>query len=958
MQKPLAGFLQDGFSAETRARGTAYNPGMGDFRDQATAAAQPVAADPTVTNPIAAPMDAWLRGGGLVVAASERAARALTAAFHRARRAEGLAAWPAPAIRDWHSFVRGAWQDQGSDDRLILNPAQEQALWADLVGAQGQGSLLLEAPRQRMAVMAMQAHGLLCNYAPRFLEAKARTAWQQDAGAFSGWLAGFDAACRSADAVSLARLPLEVLRTLETERMERVPLLLAGFDRLLPVQRRVFDAWGNWSEAQPGAAATRSGFYEAADTQAELTACALWCERKLAENPRARLLVVVQNLARRRGEMERAFLRLAGGSNAAQRFEFSLGVPLSSVQLPRGTHLLLKWLSSALEEREIDWLFSTRQATLGDAEHYALTGFMRALRRRSRERARWGLEPFLAQRANPEPPRAWVVRMLEAKRKLEEYARGPQTPLAWAELVPALLQTAGWPGARPLASAEFQALRRWQQAVDECASLGFDGRRMSWNEFLEALGRVLEETLFAPESHDAPIQIAGPAESAGLTADAVWVMGASDDAWPASGSMHPLLPVEVQREAAMPHATAQLDWELARAMSARLFNSAPEVYFSYARQSEGMEMRESRLAVQLCGAPQPLPPECAVAEVPEPIALPFDDATCVPLRTGDAAGGSTILTAQSACPFKAFATARLGAQGWEAAQAGLTPAQRGQLLHSVLHSVWGGAPAGLRTHAELIAIADLRAFVEDHVRRVMEQDMPAGAREQMPQRYLELEAVRLAHLVTEWLEFERGRVAFSVARTELDVSRSIAGLTLKLRLDRIDRLSNGSLLVIDYKSGNVSPKMWEMPRPEDVQLPLYAGFGLDEDLRRQIERELGAKPSENGEEAIAPLGGLVFAKVRTGDICFAGRVEDAKATLLPDLSGGSGLVKKKFTAEELIDWRNYIEDMARAFLAGAADVDPRDYPKTCERCDLQALCRVHDNRLGAAESDGEEDSDE
>ncbi len=54
----------------------------------------------------------------------------------------------------------------------------------------------------------------------------------------------------------------------------------------------------------------------------------------------------------------------------------------------------------------------------------------------------------------------------------------------------------------------------------------------------------------------------------------------------------------------------------------------------------------------------------------------------------------------------------------------------------------------------------------------MEEKLPAGVREQMPQRYLELEAVRLMKLVTEWLEFERERVAFSVARTELDVSRS------------------------------------------------------------------------------------------------------------------------------------------------------------------------------------------
>jgi len=49
-----------------------------------------------------------------------------------------------------------------------------------------------------------------------------------------------------------------------------------------------------------------------------------------------------------------------------------------------------------------------------------------------------------------------------------------------------------------------------------------------------------------------------------------------------------------------------------------------------------------------------------------------------------------------------------------------------------------------------------------------------------------------------------------------------------VRLDRIDRLNDDSLLVIDYKSGTVSPSSWDLPRPDDVQLPLYAGFALDD----------------------------------------------------------------------------------------------------------------------------------
>ena len=175
----------------TRRRPKAYNAAMGHFEGG------PGPAGRVAPGVDSSGIDGWLGGGGRVVAASERAARALTAAYHRARRAEGLAAWPAPQIQDWSGFVRDAWDEAAGDDRLVLNPLQEQALWAEIVGASEQGSDLLEAPRQRMAVLAMDAHRLLCQYAPQFLNAKARSDWQQDAAAFSGWLDEFESVCRA-----------------------------------------------------------------------------------------------------------------------------------------------------------------------------------------------------------------------------------------------------------------------------------------------------------------------------------------------------------------------------------------------------------------------------------------------------------------------------------------------------------------------------------------------------------------------------------------------------------------------------------------------------------------------------------------------------------------------------------------------------------------------------------------
>ncbi len=917
------------------------------------------------------PLESWLdeglAGGGIVVASSERAARALTAAFHRARRAEGLTAWPAPNIQPWESFVRTAWLQHTADTRMILSPPQEQSLWAGIIAADT-SSAWLPGPLHRIAGLATDAHRLLCFYAPRFLRPGARADWQQDAAAFSRWLAAFDDACRSGGFLSGARLPLELVPALTSDSSSRPPLLLAGFDRLLPIQRDFFAAWGSWREAPRAEIAQQISFYRAPDQSAELAACALWCAEQLIATPRARLLVVTQQAAARRGEIERAFSRFlrdrVNSAPASPLVEFSLGVPLGQIALARGALLILRWLDAPIEEHELDWLISTGQLAADDEESRALFAFMRALRRRGLERTLWPLRDFIAQNV-PEPlPAAWVARFRQARLLLDKFtrehasSRNEASPLAWAELAARLLLSASWPGGRALTSPEFQVLRRWEQAVDACASLGFTGGQMSWSAFLGSLERTLSETLFAPESEDAPILIAGPAESAGLEADGIWFLDASEDAWPAAGSAHPLLPFDVQRDAEMPHASALLDWRVAEAVTHRLLRSAPEIHFSCARMADGVELRPSRLILKTAGAPQQLFQALVAPRAHAAETIWIEDASQIPFPAGPLRNGVSALTAQSQCPFKAFAVARLRAEKWEPAQAGLTPKQRGNLLHPALHSIWSPPPQGIRSHADLLAKLDtLEEFVRIHVRGALASQSVAAARASTPPAYLALEETRLITLLTDWLRFEAARIPFSVAQTEFKTDAHIAGLDLHLRLDRVDLLIDGSLLLIDYKTGTVTPQSWDLPRPDDVQMPLYACFGFDKALREKLN--LGPQ-DEAAAKDFYWLGGLVFAKVRTGSMEFTGRIADARATLRGKIGGNSNLIKKPLTQELLQEWKKYIERCATEFIAGRAAVDPRRYPDTCENCGLHTLCRVQETILQAGignDSENEESTD-
>ncbi|WP_348261723.1 PD-(D/E)XK nuclease family protein [Telmatobacter sp. DSM 110680] len=895
---------------------------------------------------LGAELDAWLREGGVMVASSDRAARALQADFHRRRRVEGLSTWPMPNIVDWKTFVRTAWEERNLDGRILLNSAQEQSIWAQIIHSDKHLPTMLPASVRRLASMAMEAHDLLCSYAPQFLRKSSRVSWDQDAGEFGKWLASFDDHCAKNSLISPSRLPLELIAQLMDDSSGRSPLCIAGFDRLVLTQRRLFDAWGPWKQFTLQDTTAHPSFYSVRDGRTELESCAWWCREQLASNPHKRLLVVTQDLSQRRGEIERAFLRFKDG-DARQPFEFSLGIALTSVPLARSALLLLRWLGDALDENEIDWLLASGLAATPD-ESADLQDYMRRLRSRDLQRMQWSLEAFLNQtRSGLSLPLQWTQRTLTAQRSLKQ-SGNLQNPIDWADTVPHLLETIGWPAEKSQSSVAFQAQRRWQQALDTAGSLGFDGRRIDWCEFLSELQRAADESLFAPQSIDAPIQIAGPAESAGLTADAIWFLGADDDSWPGSSAMHPFLPLHVQRDSAMPHSSPQLDWQFSSAITQRLLASAAEVHFSCGLQSEEVETSPSRLIAQIAGKPQALPAWMAPPPFDPPIAKPFPDSSRVTFSQHRLHGGASALSAQSQCPFKAFTTARLDAKSWDAAEFGLTAKQRGQLLHDVLHSVWSGPPRGIRTHSDLIAQADLVSFVRNHVRNALRKKVPDAVRERMPAPYLDLEETRLVRLVTEWLKFESTRVPFTVEETEAVRTVTIAGLEMNLRLDRVDRLIDDSPLVIDYKTGTVDPRSWEPPRPDDLQLPLYKVLGL-EPMQPSLFDSYGGPAS----------GGLVFAKVRPGDTCFAGRVADAVKTIDPSLTGKSTLVKRKLTGLDESNWKEYIIRMAKDFIDGHAEADPRDYPKTCERCGLQSVCRIQEPENRARlQGEMKEDDDE
>jgi hypothetical protein len=186
-----------------------------------------------------------------------------------------------------------------------------------------------------------------------------------------------------------------------------------------------------------------------------------------------------------------------------------------------------------------------------------------------------------------------------------------------------------------------------------------------------------------------------------------------------------------------------------------------------------------------------------------------------PLGAAELRGGTGVLNKQARCPLRAFCEYRLHARPLERPSAGVTAWQRGMATHRALEWLLEDLPEQAQIAARMPRLLGLaeRALAAEVFRDAL-----------APLRSLfVVETERLATALELWLAAELGRAPFRVAAVERQERIEIAGLTLSVRIDRLDRLADGRLAVIDYKTGaKVSSADWFDERPRDVQVPLYA----------------------------------------------------------------------------------------------------------------------------------------
>jgi len=879
-----------------------------------------------------------LHAGATLITAGRRLARDLHRRYGERQLARGAKVWPSPLIIAWSDWIARHWQALSSKDaRSLLDDTQALRLWESVIQESRWQENLLQP--YASAALAQEAWGLM--HAWRLPMPDPAKAANEDLLAFSHWAREY-AGRRSAK----SWLDNAVLTDVVSQGFEAGQLaaparaLLAGFDELTPQQARHIEllrAAGAEVTDEIGAAAVPGVLRLACrDTRDELETAAAWARRRLEASPSARVGIVVPELGERRALVIRALddalapgaIRpdVADATAARRPYHLSLGLPLADYPLVHTALLALELGGEPLPLAQAGSLL--RSPYIGSVEEIPVRAALDVSIRQIGE-TRVSAHRLLALAAADGAGCPEFASRLRAWRAAMDRVLPRSLPSAWSQVFSGLLAILGWPGSRVPDSAEYQTLEAWRELLVTFAALDAVSGRISYPVAVASLRRLANERVFAPRTAEVPVQVMGLFEAAGLEFDHLWVSGLDDGVWPASPRANPFLDLRLQRTRGLPHSSAERELVVAQRVTARLVASAREVIVSHAELDGEQVLRASPLISGFSATTrEALGLESVVCE-PErlqslgKLEMLLDAEAPALAEDVSLPGGTRLFRDQSACPFRAFAHMRLGAVALAEPQPGLDAAARGTLLHEAMRALW----QRLGSHARLIALGEVELARE--ISRAVEaaiEALAARRRETFTARFRALEQQRLEALVLRWLTLERERRPFVVRARETRAALGIGGLRVEVVADRVDELEDGTLVIIDYKTGVARVADWFGARPAEPQLPLYA------------------------IAATGTVAALAFARLRADTCEFRGLARDTELLPAVGMLAGDRQAAAFGSWEAVLDsWCAALEALAVAFRAGAAAVDPRDGRQTCEHCDLESLCRVHEHpRWGEA----------
>ncbi len=481
----------------------------------------------------------------------------------------------------------------------------------------------------------------------------------------------------------------------------------------------------------------------------------------------------------------------------------------------------------------------------------------------------------------------------------------------------------------PLDSQTFQLRDALFESIDQWQRLDAWLPKVTISVAQQELIAITDQAAFQPEGSDAPLQVIGLLESAGVPFDAMWTTGMSERVLPEGARANPFFSAQWQRDRRAGLASIDECDERAARLVAGWQMLSQETIASLPQKIDDEPQLWSPLVANwptVDGiAPQSPPGTANTLET-------LDDEIAPQWRLSDSVSrGVRALEAQANCPRRGFAEGRLRLNAWPTRSDGLSPQVRGELVHRVAEKL------GLELQSHPMNFDHLHETLPAQIDASIEETR--ALQRNIPAHVWQAEHARLVRVFSKLLDVESQRPEFAVRSVEATTKTSLGALNFSLRLDRIDQVSRvdaetgevaaRGLAVIDFKSGNVDRKSVFDERLTAPQLPLYAhALGFD-----NIDAVAYARVSDDQQNFVS------FGTPTSG--------------LEANRRGGS---KLPAWDELLAQWKAKLALLANELIEGEAVLAPAYGKKTCERCDFQRFCRI-DVRQFVEAADDEADAE-
>lgn len=868
------------------------------------------------------------------VTPTRRLAHFLRARHDMACLSRGLRAWATPDVVTWPELLRRQFEADrvaGRTSARWLEPNHGLIVWEQIVRRDVDlRPVLLPAG---LGAVAQRSWALHHEY---LIPAAALAADDSpEVRAFARWADEFGRWLRQGDWLD----PALASRTVGPFATG-LPLEFVGFDHWTPAQvafvERLAQEGVPISLRAMTAAddAITAQVVECDDSDAELETAARWAAQRLQARPDERLALIVPNLGRERSRVRRILDRVlvpgaaftGGPAPESTAYELAAARPLVERAVVSAA---LGWLEAALAPPDLATASALLRGPYDGAaadEAFARAELDVILRKAGVPQA--GLD-YLARAARANGCQVTADR-LEAAAARAKHWTALRLPSLWAPEFFGLLRDIGWPGAEP-GSVEHQAVQRLQSLLGEFSASDDVAGPMRASIALSHLRGLAAATSFEPQEIAAPLLVIDPDTAVGMHFDALWICGLDAARWPAPASPDPFLPRDWQLRQGVPGATAGLAEQQARRTLQRLCAAADTAICSVPRFEDEAPLLPSALVAGLPRLAEPeLWPGAQASQAlfdARPVLDTLVDGWMPAFAPYEVVkGGARLLELQASCPFRAAVELRLGGSALEDPVAGIAPTERGRLAHAVLQAFW----QQVRDQAQLLAMtpAERVSRVSGIVGAGLEPLRRVA--DAVGLRLLDLEARWLAARVLELLQHDAERTPFSVDKVEDERIVDVGGVQVRIVLDRVDRLADGSFAVIDYKTGtSAQPAAWMGERPELPQLPLYVlAVGQD----RVSAVAFGIVSKGNTEYRGFARDGADFPQLRTFD-----------ATKAPfkDCASWDDL---------LLAWHRRLEALACEHAQGDARLAPNP-ARACRYCHLPGVCRSSQALVDAEEAD-------